>query len=117
VARLIPRNRGVKIKSAWDEFKSLKLSIKILFITIILFAISLPFIVNNYQSYRARGESQAQALQEIQRLQAYQGNLKNSLASDPTTEKDINVAKPAEKFNFIDAIRKILLNILNFFKK
>jgi hypothetical protein len=83
-----------------------------------LFAISTPFVVYNYQLYRAHGETQAQRLQEIQRLQTNQDNISNALAkSDPNIKKDTTVAPPQiTDFNLIDALKGMFSKIINFLK-
>lgn len=122
VVRIISVGKDNPIKFLWRKFNSLDFFTKLLIITIILLVLATPFIVNNYQLFHARGQTQAQALQEIQRLQQSQNNLQNSISSSsiklavPAEKADIATPSPVKGFNLIDALQKILIYIAQIFK-
>jgi hypothetical protein len=121
MARFISRGKNNQFKSFWYKFDSLDLFTRLFIITLILLAISTPFIVYNYQLYNARGETQNERLQEIQQLQGSQINLRNALTSsqaisNPSSGRtDISNTTPDTRFSLIDALQRILINILGFF--
>jgi hypothetical protein len=125
MAKFIPKDRNNRFKSFWRKFNSLDLFTRLFVVTLILLAISTPFVVYNYQLYNARGESQAERLQEIRGLQGYHNNYKNALArsqsglsENRSSEKiDTPTSNPNRGFNLIDALQRFLISILGIFNK
>lgn len=101
--------------SLWRKFNSLDLFTKLFIITIILLAISTPFIVNNYQIFNARGQTETQRLQEIARLQESQSKLQDTFVKSPASPTPFP-SNPAGGFNLIEAIYKLFAGIANIFK-
>jgi hypothetical protein len=111
-------------ESFFSKFSSLDIFTRLFIVTIILFTISTPFIVYNYQLYKVRGESQAQRLKEIAQLQDSQKNMQNAFtgseysvtpASPATTTSYPAIIKSVKEFNLADFFRKIFLRIAEIF--
>jgi hypothetical protein len=126
VARFVYGKKKNQVKSVWEKFESLDLFTKLLIITLILLAISTPFIVYNYQLYSVRGESQAERLQEIRQLQGLQNNYKKALASSQTTSNESNpsldrtdatIPNPDAEFSLINLFQRFFMNIVGIFYK
>jgi hypothetical protein len=126
VARFVYGKKKNQVKSVWEKFESLDLFTKLLIITLILLAISTPFVVYNYQLYSVRGESQAERLQEIRQLQGLQNNYKKALASSQTTSNESNpslertdaaMPNPDAEFSLINLFQRFFMNIVGIFYK
>lgn len=113
------RNISVDRDSFWRKFNSLDLFTRLFIITVILLSITSPFIVYNYQIFNARGESEAERLQEIQQLQGtYSGNLLTKSQTTPDAYIPAAVATPKQDagFNLMNVIRRIFNRIGQMFK-
>jgi hypothetical protein len=119
MVKAIPKDNAFRFFGR--NFKSLDLFTRLFIVTVILFAIASPFIVYNYQTFNARGQTQAESLREIQRIQQEQNNLRNKLARSSTTsyppESIANAAVPVQTngFNLFDIISRIFSFITRIF--
>jgi hypothetical protein len=103
--------------SLWRRFSSLDLFTKLAIVSIILFTIATYSIVRNYQLFNARGETQAQELQSITRLQQSQEEFKNVFArTSVSPSPEISPSNSDGKFNLLNAIYKIFISIIRIFK-
>lgn len=102
--------------SLWRKFNSLDLFTKLLIITLILLAIVTPLIVNNYQIFKSRGETEVQRLQAIAQIQDSQAKLRNALIAPTIKPVSSAPSNSAGGFNLIDAIYKLFASIANIFK-
>jgi len=124
VTRIISTGKNNKSESFFSKFSSLDVFTRLFIVTIILFTISTPFIVYNYQLYRARGESQSQSLKDIAQLQDYQKNMQNTLTGpgysitpppSATTTNYSSLIKSVKEFNLGDFFRQIFIRIADIF--
>ena len=110
-------------ESFLGKFNSMDIFTRLFIITIILFSISTPFIVYNYQLYKAQGESQNESLKEIAQLQDSQRNMQNTFTgpgysvtpAPSTTTTYPGLIKSVKEFNLADFFRSIFIRLANIF--
>lgn len=125
MTKIISTGKNNKSESFLGKFNSLDVFTRLFIVTIILFTISTPFIVYNYQLYQARGESQeSQSIKDIAQLQDYQKNMQNaftgpgySITPPPsaTTTNYSSLIKSVKEFNLGDFFRQIFIRIADIF--
>jgi hypothetical protein len=120
MARFISADKN-PFRSFWRKFNSLDLFTRLAIITLILIVIATPFIVQNYQLFNARGETQTQRLQTIAQLQKSQEDLRDIFVNPPTRPPVFasanTKATSAGNFNLIDALQRIFIRMIQVFIK
>jgi len=114
--RIISAGKNSPIRSLWREFNSLDIFLKLFIVTIVLFTLSTPFIIYNYQHYDTHAQSQTERLREIAQLQGVQLEMQNTFAGSisPTPSGPnvpIQIKLPGD-FNVVSIAHEIFTQVV-----